>query len=275
MAESKRKVFFRRLSVTIGLWILIAVAVYLAQDWLYAVLIGGAALMALREFYAMVGRQMTNGSMQPIQSMQSIQSTLINSTESIASIESTESPSPRAEGAVSHYQLGLWAAAIYLIASYCWLHNPDASIWFDMAYVAGFIFTVFLWQMRFPATEREPLEAIAYTVFGFLYIPWLFNFVAKIMFMVPREGDGNPAGLYYVLFLLVATKFSDMGAYAFGSLFGRHRFMPHISPKKTWEGFIGAILASLVGAWGVYMFARPTWPCSASPTSPSSPSSSA
>ena len=41
------------------------------------------------------------------------------------------------------------------------------------------------------------------------------------------------------------TKFSDVGAYVIGSLFGRHKMIPRISPGKTWEGFAGAILTSL------------------------------
>ena len=40
------------------------------------------------------------------------------------------------------------------------------------------------------------------------------------------------------------TKFSDSGAYAVGSLIGRHKMIPRISPGKTWEGFGGAIVVS-------------------------------
>jgi phosphatidate cytidylyltransferase len=42
------------------------------------------------------------------------------------------------------------------------------------------------------------------------------------------------------------TKFSDVGAYVVGSLIGRHKMIPRISPGKTWEGFVGAIVTSLV-----------------------------
>jgi len=258
MAESKRSVFFRRLSVTIGLWVVVGVALVLGWDWFYALLIGGAALMALREFYALVR---ATGAGEP-------------SRESRESGESEESNGGSADAPANNAimqsrnnailrvfpKLGLWGAAVYLVASYFWLHDAwlrdaDVVLRFDVAFVAGFVFVVFLWQMRLPATERDPLEGIAYTVFGFLYIPWLFNFVAKILFMVPRGEDGSLVGIYYVLFLLVVTKFSDMGAYAFGSLFGRHPFVLHISPKKTWEGVAGAIVASLIGAWGIYALA--------------------
>jgi phosphatidate cytidylyltransferase len=102
------------------------------------------------------------------------------------------------------------------------------------------------------AADREPLESVAYTVFGLLYIPWLFNFLTKILFLAPRDDLGHTTGQYYLVFLLIVTKFSDMGAYVFGSLFGKHPMAPHISPHKTWEGFAGALFASLLGSVWVY-----------------------
>jgi phosphatidate cytidylyltransferase len=59
-------------------------------------------------------------------------------------------------------------------------------------------------------------------------------------------------GQFYVLYLVAITKFSDMGAYLTGSLIGRHQMIPHISPKKTWEGFFGALVFSLLASWGMF-----------------------
>jgi len=42
-----------------------------------------------------------------------------------------------------------------------------------------------------------------------------------------------------------------MGAYVTGSLIGKHLLVPHISPKKTWEGFFGALAFSAGGGWGL------------------------
>jgi len=46
----------------------------------------------------------------------------------------------------------------------------------------------------------------------------------------------NVDGHFYLLYFVVITKFSDTGAYAVGSLIGRHKMIPRISPGKTWEG---------------------------------------
>jgi phosphatidate cytidylyltransferase len=102
-----------------------------------------------------------------------------------------------------------------------------------------------------------PLETMAYTLFGLLYVMWLFNFITKIVYVTPRGPHGEITGHFYVLYLIVVTKFSDMGAYVTGSLIGKHQLVPHISPKKTWEGFFGALAFSTAGSFGLVWIAGP------------------
>ena len=53
------------------------------------------------------------------------------------------------------------------------------------------------------------------------------------------------SGQFYCLYLIAVTKFSDMGAYLTGSVFGTHLMVSQISAKKTWEGFFGALAFAL------------------------------
>jgi phosphatidate cytidylyltransferase len=94
------------------------------------------------------------------------------------------------------------------------------------------------------------LLAISTTLFGLMYVPWLLNFIQKINFF-PRA-DGR----FYLIYFIAVTKFSDMGAYAVGSLIGRHKLVPRISPGKTWEGFGGAVLFSTLASLAFCAFAR-------------------
>ena len=55
-------------------------------------------------------------------------------------------------------------------------------------------------------------------------------------------------GLWKLLMFIFVVKAADIGAYAIGSLFGRHKFSPKISPAKTWEGMAGAIAAAVIVA---------------------------
>ena len=94
------------------------------------------------------------------------------------------------------------------------------------------------------------MTAIAVTLFGLMYVPWLLNFIQKIFYFPGLNGDGK----FYVLYFLLVTKFSDMGAYLVGSLIGKHKMIPRISPAKTWEGFAGAILVSTGASLAFFHF---------------------
>ncbi len=101
-----------------------------------------------------------------------------------------------------------------------------------------------------PLEGIRTLDEIVVTLFGFLYIAILFGFVAKILVLFNVDAPGNGAGHFYVLYLLAVTKFTDMGAYAIGSLIGKHKMVPHVSPGKTWQGFGGAIFGACVASFG-------------------------
>src|SRR5208337_3897237 len=109
----------------------------------------------------------------------------------------------------------------------------------------GFIilFVLGLCVRQFVSRDQTTgMPAIAMTLFGLMYVPWLLNFIQKINFFTGVDGK------YYVLYFILVTKFSDTGAYVVGSLIGRNKMIPRISPGKTWEGFGGAILLSTVAS---------------------------
>jgi phosphatidate cytidylyltransferase len=101
------------------------------------------------------------------------------------------------------------------------------------------LFVLGLCVRQFAARNNTTgIASIATTLFGLMYVPWLLNFIQKIYFF--RDVEGR----FYLLYFILITKFSDSGAYAVGSLIGRHKMIPRISPGKTWEGFAGAIVVS-------------------------------
>jgi len=143
--------------------------------------------------------------------------------------------------------------------------GPARSYDFELAVLLFFLLTVFTRQMFESLRDDEPLRTMAYTLFGLLYVLWLYNFITKIVYVTPRAPDGTVTGQFYVFYCIAITKFSDMGAYLTGSLLGRHPLVPHISPKKTWEGFFGALAFSLVASIGLFAlmpghFSVLTWP---------------
>ena len=75
-------------------------------------------------------------------------------------------------------------------------------------------------------------------VFLIGYVPLLAGFA---ILLVQPEADGPER---VVTFFLVVVA-SDVGGYAAGVLFGKHPMAPTISPKKSWEGFVGSVLACI------------------------------
>lgn len=112
----------------------------------------------------------------------------------------------------------------------------DFEVSFIILFVLGLCVRQFLAK-----GNATGIATIAATLLGLMYVPWLLNFIQKIYYFPEVNG------VYYVLYFIMVTKFSDTGAYVVGSLIGRHKMIPRISPGKTWEGFGGALLFS-VGA---------------------------
>jgi len=145
--------------------------------------------------------------------------------------------------------------AIMLAGSFYYFSQPGGpshSYDFEIAVLVFFLLTVFARQMFARLRHDEPLKTMAYTLFGLLYVLWLFNFTTKIVYLTPRATGGAVTGQFYCLYLIAVTKFSDMGAYLTGSAIGRHQMTPQISAKKTWEGFFGALAFALLCSLGLF-----------------------
>ena len=62
----------------------------------------------------------------------------------------------------------------------------------------------------------------------------------------PRE---RPHAYGYLCYLIFATETTDVAAFTFGKMFGRHTLRSEISPRKTWEGALGALAVALALPW--------------------------
>jgi phosphatidate cytidylyltransferase len=98
---------------------------------------------------------------------------------------------------------------------------------------------------RYKPANNHSLLSISTTVLGVLYIAFPLSLLLYIWWI--------PRGEYYLLWLIAVTWLCDTGAYAVGSILGKHKLCPSISPNKTIEGAIGGILfsigAALVISW--------------------------
>lgn len=115
-------------------------------------------------------------------------------------------------------------------------------LWLDLAAIIATLQGCFFLAYRTSLEGAATLQRIFATVFGVIYTVICYGFLVRIQFAPPGGGDG----LVLLLFVVMVTKFTDMGAYAFGSIFGKHKMIPHISPAKSWEGFVGAFITAFL-----------------------------
>jgi len=153
---------------------------------------------------------------------------------------------------------GAWMDIHRSFALLPWLHARGLELY--LLTIVGLVFGTFLSEIlsieRTNRQPREALEAVAWTVLVVLTVGLLGLFLAKVRFFSPDPTEG----LMYLVLTLGVVKGSDIGAYAIGSWLGRHRLVPKLSPKKTVEGLVGAILAGTVMALVIgRMWGRFSW----------------
>jgi phosphatidate cytidylyltransferase len=157
--------------------------------------------------------------------------------------------SQQAAGRVVFMKTGLLAGALLYAATYFAVVSPYGRLPETFSGEAILVLLVILGALTrrvFDVKIEGAAVAMALTLFGFFYVPYLLNYATKILFSVP---DG--AGIPLLAYAVAITKFTDVGAYVAGSLFGRHKLSPLISPKKTWEGLAGGIAVALLTSVGL------------------------
>jgi phosphatidate cytidylyltransferase len=209
---SKLKIFLRRLLSFVVLWTIVLVALFsansLISNYVFLVIMVFLAVTGLAEFYGLVEKREL----------------------------------------VCFKWWGLFGGLLLMIGTFLNLtglvgtsNSPARVNDFETSFIILFVLGLCLRQF-FSRSNTAGILAISTTLFGLMYVPWLLNFIQKINFFKHVEGH------YYLLYFILITKISDSGAYAVGSLIGRHKMIPRISPGKTREGFGGAVLTSILAS---------------------------
>jgi phosphatidate cytidylyltransferase len=115
-----------------------------------------------------------------------------------------------------------------------------------------FVLLLLLLSILFLATSQNlssTMSSMGIMFFGIFFIGFLLSHV----FLIRKMVDGKA----WALFLIITVWAGDISALLSGSLFGRHKLYPRISPKKTYEGLAGAIVGSIIVALGFALFFIP------------------
>ena len=134
----------------------------------------------------------------------------------------------------------------------------DAAEWVCLVL---FLLVFVICVRQFPQKNNpQPLDTISCTIFGVLYVPFLFSFFVKLLYgWDGPTGWSQKAGMTGALlffYLVVVVKMTDIGAFFVGRNVGRHKMFPRISPGKTWEGTAGGIVTGTLASVVYFLLAR-------------------
>jgi len=118
-----------------------------------------------------------------------------------------------------------------------------------LAFAAAVAPFLFLTRAMRGEDLRAGYPAAAASVFAFSYIALPMGMLVQL-----RQ---QAAGAFYVLYLLLVVWAGDIFAYFVGKSMGRHLMASRISPKKTWEGAVASVVASVAVGWTLFHYALP------------------
>lgn len=117
-------------------------------------------------------------------------------------------------------------------------------------FIPYLITIVYLLVAELYAKQEDPIHDWAYTMMSQMYVALPFSLLNMLAFRAA------PEGIMYIytlpLSVFVFLWINDSGAYCCGSLFGKHKLFPRVSPGKSWEGSIGGgvfVIAAAVLVW--------------------------
>lgn len=139
--------------------------------------------------------------------------------------------------------LNTFGGLLLFIGGYFFFSSPDKQMITLVPY-GIFILSLFISELFLKGTN--PIQSLAYAVLGQIYLAIPLSLLSYLAF-----GYDVANNTYHYAFLLALFVFiwvNDSFAYLTGSLFGKHRMFERISPKKSWEGFVGGALFTIAAS---------------------------
>ena len=155
----------------------------------------------------------------------------------------------------------LFWAYLAIPFQYYWV----SQAWFGMfiIFIPVYMFLLIPLRMILIGETDGFLKAVGTLHWGLMITVFSLSHLAFLLVLpVERNPIGGGAGL--VLFAMFLTQFNDVMQFVWGKLFGHHKIIPQVSPKKTWAGFVGGVmtttlLAGFVGPWLTPLVGWESW----------------
>lgn len=134
-----------------------------------------------------------------------------------------------------------------------------ASIgWFGMfiIFIPIYMFLFIPFRLVLNKQTEGFLKSVGTIQWGLMITVFALSHMAYLL-ALPDRANVSMTGAGLLLYLVFLTQFNDVAQYVSGKLFGKHKITPTVSPKKTWEGFLGGVVITTSLAVLIYPFLTP------------------
>ncbi len=135
-------------------------------------------------------------------------------------------------------------AYLSIPVQYYWV----ATAWYGMfiIFIPVYMFLFIPMRMVLKGETEGFIKSAGVLHWSVMLTVFSVSHVAYLLVLPVKNSFAGGVGL--VLYLLFMTQFNDISQYTWGKLFGKHKIIPKVSPKKTWEGFVGGLVTITVVA---------------------------
>ena len=123
----------------------------------------------------------------------------------------------------------------------------------SVVFIPYLVTIIYLLVAELYLKQKDPIADWAYTMLSQMYVALPLSLLNVLAFTATPSGNvmfNTLLPLSVFVFLWV----NDTGAYCVGSLLGRHKLFPRISPGKSWEGSVGGAVFVMAAAWAISAF---------------------
>lgn len=121
--------------------------------------------------------------------------------------------------------------------------NDTIITWVSIMIILGVVLVAIIFVAEVFRNRTTPIANVATTIAGVGYVALPMALMTIVPMLI--GGHGNWRAIYFLLYLFLVWG-NDVFAYLAGVTMGRHKMCERLSPKKSWEGFVGGVLGSLV-----------------------------
>ncbi|MBC2888686.1 phosphatidate cytidylyltransferase [Gordonibacter massiliensis (ex Traore et al. 2017)] len=143
----------------------------------------------------------------------------------------------RSDAKLPNEMLGIIAAMLYPVSVF--FLGLNGALYVSLALLLALIVWYVFWM-------RARVPDVGVSFFGAAYTGLLLSGIVVVRGALP-----DPWGGVLVLGIFLSVWANDSFAYLVGSKFGKHKLAPRTSPKKSWEGFLAGLVASMLFWWGM------------------------